>query len=106
MKNAYAISSVSRQIVKVGETLDSLVGGIQDTEQGVGDLSDVYAAMLMDELEHAQMLILKLTELITQEGPETAAANTDGEGGSAFFEGDLTTEKNGEDATEEGGDKK
>ena len=54
MKNAYAISSLSRQMVKVCEQIDSLAMGVQDTEQGIGDLGDTYQNLLLDELE--QML--------------------------------------------------
>ena len=35
MKNAYAISSLSQQMVKVCEQIDSLAMGVQDTEQGL-----------------------------------------------------------------------
>ncbi len=66
MKNAYAISSLSQQMVKVCEQIDSLAMGVQDTEQGIGDLGDTYQNLLLDELEHIQMLTLKLTELVSE----------------------------------------
>ena len=87
MKNAYAISSLSRQMVKVCEQIDSLAMGVQDTEQSVGDVVDTYQDMLLDELEHVQVLTLKLTEMISLAvGEETANAD-EGEG-SAFAEGE------------------
>ena len=49
MKNAYAISSLSQQMVKVCEQIDSLAMGVQDTEQGIGDLGDTYQNLLLDE---------------------------------------------------------
>jgi hypothetical protein len=103
MKNAYAISSLSRQMVKVCEQIDSLAMGVQDTEQGIGDLGDTYQELLLDELEHIQMLTLKLTELVSEAvGEETT--NTDEGDGSSFAPGDLDAEKTGDVASEEGGE--
>ena len=103
MKNAYAISSMSRQMVKVCEQIDSLAMGVQDTEQGIGDLGDTYQDLLLDELEHIQMLTLKLTELVSEAvGEETS--NTDEGDGSAFAPGDLDATKTGDAAGEEGGE--
>ncbi len=93
MKNAYAISSLSRQMVKVCEQIDSLAMGVQDTEQGNVDVADAYTDMLLDEIEHVQMLTLKLTEVITEAAGEDEPANEDEAGGSAFSEGELTVEK-------------
>ena len=93
MKNAYAISSLSRQMVKVCEQIDSLAMGVQDTEQGNVDVADAYTDMLLDEIEHVQMLTLKLTEVITEAAGEYEPANADEAGGSAFSEGELTVEK-------------
>ena len=77
MKNAYAISSLSRQMVKVCEQIDSLAMGVQDTEQGNVDVADAYTDMLLDEIEHVQMLTLKLTEVITEAAGEDEPANAD-----------------------------
>lgn len=101
MKNAYAISSMSRQMCKVCGQIDALAMGIQDTEQGIGDIADVYQELLLDELEHIQMLTLKLTELITVDPSE---AHTDDGEGSAFAAGDLTDVKTGDEDGEEGGE--
>lgn len=104
MKNAAAISSVSRQLVKVCEQIDTLTMGIQDTEQGIGGIADTLTSIRIDELEHAQMLTLKLTELITQAG-EDDATNSDGADGSAFGPGDLDSQNKGKGGrTEEGAD--
>lgn len=100
MKNAYAIDSISRQLVKTVEQIGELARGIQDTEQGIGDVDDIYAEILLDELEHIQMLTLKLTELITQEPPE---ANADEGEGSVFAAGDL--DDDGKTDNESEGDK-
>ena len=96
MKNAYAISSLSQQMVKVCEQIDSLAMGVQDTEQGIGDLGDTYQNLLLDELEHIQMLTLKLTELVSEAvGEETA--NTDEGDGSAFARATSTPRRDGEE---------
>ena len=53
MKNAYTISSIARQLGKVAEKIDSLAMGVQDTEQGASDVSEVYQGLLLVEVEHA-----------------------------------------------------
>ena len=62
MKNACAISSLARQLGKVSEKLDSLAMGVQDVEQNAPDLTDVYQGLLLDEIEHVQILTLELTK--------------------------------------------
>ena len=102
MKNAFAISSLSRQMEKVCEQIDCLAMGVQDTEQGVGDIAGTYQDMLLDELEHIQILALKLTELISQAVGEEQETNTDEGEGSAFAEGELTAVKDKPDGGEDG----
>lgn len=94
MKNAYAISSLARQLGKVSDKMDSLAMGVQDTEQNAPDVSEVYQGLLMDEIEHLQILTLELTKLVTESTAD--AANADEGDGSAFAAGDLTDEKAGE----------
>ena len=64
MKNACAISSLARQLGKVSEKLDSLAMGVQDVEQNAPDLTDVYQGLLLDEIEHVQILTLELTKAV------------------------------------------
>ena len=90
MKNACAISSLARQLGKVSEKLDSLAMGVQ--EQNAPDLTDVYQGLLLDEIEHVQILTLELTKAVVAAAEET---NAD-EGGSVFAAGDLTAEKAGD----------
>ena len=80
MKNACAISSLARQLGKVSEKLDSLAMGVQDVEQNAPDLTDVYQGLLLDEIEHVQILTLELTKAVVAAAEET---NAD-EGGSVF----------------------
>lgn len=101
MKNAYTISSIARQFCKVAEKIDSLAMGVQDTEQSASDLSEVYQGLLLDEIEHAQILTLELTRLAAEIASEGEASNADGDGG-AFAPGELTAEKPGENG--DGGD--
>ena len=92
MKNACAISSLARQLGKVSEKLDSLAMGVQDVEQNAPDLTDVYQGLLLDEIEHVQILTLELTKAVVAAAEET---NAD-EGGSVFAAGALTAEKAGD----------
>ena len=101
MKNAYAISSLAHQFSKVSEKIDSLAVGVQDTEQNAPDVSEVYQGLLMDEIEHLQILTLEITKLVTESTDDAANAD-EGDGGSAFAAGDLTTEKAGENGADEG----
>ena len=101
MKNAYTISSIARQLGKVAEKIDSLAMGVQDTEQNASDLAEVYQGLLLDEIEHAQILTLELTRLAAEIAGEGEASNADGDGG-AFVPGELTVEKPGENG--DGGD--
>ena len=102
MKNAFAISSLSRQMGKVCEQIDCLAMGVQGTEQGVGDIAGTYQDMLLDELEHIQILALMLTELISQAVGEEQETDTDEGEGNAFAEGELTAVKDKPDGGEDG----
>jgi hypothetical protein len=98
VKNAYAIISISRQLTKASESIGSLAMGIQDVEQGIADISGVYEDLLLSEVEHAQILTLELTKLLTS---DDGAPNTDEGDGSVFSQGDLTHTKAGPDSAEE-----
>ena len=92
MKNTMAVCELSRQLKLVCERIESLSMGLEQFEQGNTEMADTYIALRLDELEHAQVLTLNLTDLITQEGDETIEVNTD-DGGSVFSAGELTEEK-------------
>lgn len=94
MKNAYAIINLSMQLGKVSEMIQSLASGIQDCEQGNPDVVGAYEDMLLDEVNHTQVLTLELTRLLTEQ--EVDAGNHADEDGSAFAAGDLTDVKAGE----------
>ena len=91
MKNGMAISAICRQLKLVCDRIDNMSMDIEQFEQNNVDMVEVYASHRLDELEHAQMLTLKLTELITQAGAEEPVVNTD-EGGSVFAAGDLNSD--------------
>jgi len=94
VKNSFAIMGMSRQLGKVCEQIESLVLSIQEAEQSDTGIASVYEGLLLDEMEHAQVLTLQLTKLLSF-GEEVT--NTDGEG-SVFAEGDLNHAKTAEDA--------
>lgn len=102
MKNGMVISAVCRQLKMVADRIDNMSMDIEQFEQSNGAMVDTYVDLRLDELEHAQVLTLRLTELITQADEEKSEVNTD-EGGSVFAAGDLTEEQAGE-ATEENAD--
>ena len=66
MKNAYAISSLAHQLKAVAEKLESLSMGAQEMEQQSSDLSDVYQSLLVDEVEHVQILTLEITKAVVE----------------------------------------
>ena len=83
------IGSICSQICRACGTIAGLTEGI-----GTSGLGETYKDLRMDELEHAQILILRLTELITADSPEFAGEEPaeDGDSGSVFAAGDLTDE--------------
>ena len=106
MKNVYAILSICSNIRKVCEQAEELARGIQETEQNGLGVSGVYEGLLMDEVEHFQVLTLEATKLVADSFDEEEKTNTDE--GSVFAPGELTAEK-GEKPAEgeaEGGEQK
>jgi hypothetical protein len=101
VKKACGISSIARQLQKVSEKVDSLAMGIQDMEQSAPDVMDVYTGLLMDEVEHIQILTLELTKLVFGIVPDEA--NADEGDGSVFAAGDLTAGKAGKDGDDDEG---
>lgn len=107
MKNAIAISNVAHQLTETAKRVESLCLDTQQAEQGNYGVADIYESMIFNELEHAQLLTLKLTELISAAddredddsvGQKVPAENMDE--GSVFGAGELTHEK-GEQTTDE-----
>ena len=93
MKNAHAIGGLSRQLQKVSERIELLAMDIDGTEQTNTDLSEFYTGHLLDEVACAQALVLKITELVVAATGGEPESNADEGNGSAFSEGDLTSEK-------------
>ena len=92
MKTASEIMAVARQLGKASEMVESFAHGI--IHAGESKTADLFETMLFDEVEHIQMLTLKMTELITdgESDGDNAAPQTD-EGGSVFGPGDLNVKK-------------
>lgn len=93
MKNANAISSIARQLKAVAEKLDSLAMGVQDVEQDAPDLTGVYQNLLLDEVEHVQILTLEMTKAVVEATHESSENVDDG---SVFGPGELTDDKSKE----------
>lgn len=89
MKNSYAIMCMSHQLGKVCEQIEELACSIDESDRNGADVTAVYEGLLMDEVEHAQVLTLELTKLLVIGDEET---NADGDG-SVFAAGELTDEK-------------
>lgn len=92
MKNAYGVSSLARQLKAVSEKLESLAMGVQDVEQNSPDLTGVYQNLLLDEVEHVQILTLEITKAVA-EATEQSETNADEGADSVFAPGDLTDDK-------------
>ncbi len=87
MKNTGDICSVSFQLGKAAEQIGALACEIGAKDERItGDLAGVYEEILLDQIRQAQILMLKLTDLVTEMQEE----NADEEGG-AFAEGELTS---------------
>lgn len=86
MSNVSDICSVSCQIGKISEKICSYASAINERGGAVSDdLADVYEELLLDEIKQGQILMLKLTDLVTEQDE-----NAD-EDGSAFAEGELNS---------------
>ena len=90
MDNVLKIGTISRHLCKICEQVDSLASCIMEERQHADvvlevenpsfHISDIYADMICDELEHIQILTLKLTELIAQSLLCEAGTNEDDDG--------------------------
>ena len=89
MKNGMAIGALARQLKSSAERIENLTMDIEQFEQGNELMANTCVDLRMDELERAQMLVLKLTEMITQSSEDNQNVNQD-EGGSVFATGELT----------------
>lgn len=92
MKNGMAVGALARQLRSTAQRIEDLSNDIEMFEQGNEGMVDTCIGLRMDELERAQMLVLKLTELITEpaDGDEVEAPVNQDEGGSVFGPGELT----------------
>lgn len=89
MKNGMAIGALARQLKSSAERIENITMDIEQFEQGNELMANTCVDLRMDELERAQMLVLKLTEMITQSSEDNQNVNQD-EGGSVFAPGELT----------------
>ena len=90
MDNVLKIGAISRHICKICEQIDSLASCIMEERQYADavlevekppfHILDIYSDMICDELEHIQILALKLTEIVTQSLLCEAETNEDEDG--------------------------
>ena len=92
MKNACVISSLALQFKAVAEKVNTLAMGALGVEQESPELAEVYQNLLLDEVEHVQILTLELTKAVTDE-PIGETTNADEGGGSVFGSGELTDDE-------------
>lgn len=97
MSNDAAICNICAQIIKSCEKIQTVTNGMSVFDQSSQELVETYGNIQFDELEHTQLLVLSLTQLISDSGED--AENMDD--GSAFGPGELTAvqgeKKNEED---------
>lgn len=86
MKNITAINSICTQLIKSCEKIQAVNSSMAMIEQSTPGLLETYDGIRFDELEHTQLLVLSLTQLISDSGED--AENMDD--GSAFGPGELT----------------
>jgi len=100
VKNTFSITELSSQLGKVSERIEMLTSAISRSEmEGDAGMVEMYTAMRMDELEHAQQFMILLTEFIVEDS--TPEENTDEGDASAFAEGELTDTKGDCDTDDE-----
>lgn len=116
IKHGFTLKDVSDKAVEdfVAESLDELdweelamtairwtrlfggaiaVMGVQDVEQNASDLTCVYQSLLLDEVEHVQILTLEMTKAVVEATYESSENSDDG---SVFGPGELTDDKSKE----------
>lgn len=86
MTNHMAIGSLCEQIKIACERIQSMTASIEQFDDS--NLEEVFISLRLDELEHVQVLALRLTDLIAQGDEENTAVNAD-EGG-VFAAGELS----------------
>lgn len=87
MQNSYVIASLAKALMKTSECIELMVNNTNEAEQQTPALSETYQDLILDELAHAQIIVLSLTKLLAG-GTE----QTDGEG-SVFAPGELDDKK-------------
>ena len=89
------IRTLTRQIPQVAGRIESLVDAIAEGNLSHSGVNETYTPIFMDELEHVQMMVLKLTELMLDYAGTDQ--NADENGGSVFQQGELDYAKEDSD---------
>ncbi len=99
MKNGIAVTTLSVQLSEVAKRMESISIMTDQIEASNASVSGLAEELLLDELNHAQVIVLTLTSLISGNDENTAGVNTDEAGdGGVFAEGELEHVK-GEEKT-------
>lgn len=84
MTNVPTIGAVCRQLKDTAARIEELVYGVQGIENHQEEVIKLFESLLLDEVEHAQVLTLTLTGLVTESEVHT-------DEGSAFASGELNS---------------
>lgn len=92
MKNSFVIASLAKTLIKTAESIDMMVCNTNEADQQTPALSEVYESMILDELAHAQVIVLNLTKMLT-EADEASADGKRTDEGSVFGPKELDDSK-------------
>lgn len=92
MQNSYVIASLANVLTKTCESIEMMVCNTNEADQQSPELSEVYESMILDELAHAQMIVLNLTRMLTGGDERSVDFNRTDEG-SVFGPGELDDKK-------------
>lgn len=84
MGNSTVICAITRQIAKCCERAGDLLTAKGTARYGSETLGEVFESMILEEVEHIQILTLELTKEITGQDERH-----DDDGGTAFGPGEL-----------------
>lgn len=89
MKNSYVISGMARMLSMTSKNLEMMVNSTHEAEEQSPEISATYEDMILDELNHVQMMTLALTKMLTEQAQPESHGDGEGGEGSAFAAGEL-----------------
>lgn len=70
MTNENTIINLSGQLKAVAERVCNVVSGYEFVKDSDPEIAEVYERFVLDEVSHAQIIVLELTRLLTEGGEE------------------------------------